>query len=126
MLSLETFISALMLDESESRPIVIHSRAIYRLTGASRSVEPEELAEQLTKSMDGRYCLLFAANAMGPEDKFKSSDFLVASRNVDPKAMHSCLETLCDEPFSSCGSGECPEYVKDWVAVNVKGEPNAF
>jgi hypothetical protein len=123
MVSLNTFIAALMLDDSESRPIVIHERAFYRLSRHSkREYAPEELAEKLTAGLGGAYCVVYAANAMGPSEDFRSSDFLVFSPNVDRKALAECLSTLCDEPFSSCGSGECPEYVNSWIATHLKGE----
>lgn len=123
MISLKTFIAALMLDDSESRPIVIHERAFYRLSQYSkREFSPEELAEKLTAELGGDYCVVYAANAMGPSEDFRSSDFLVFSPNVDLNALAECLATLCDEPFSSCGSGECPEYVNEWITAHTKGD----
>lgn len=127
MMSLKDFIAALMIDDSESRPIVIHERAFYRLSQYSkREYPPEELAEKLTADLGGQYCVVYAANAMGPAEDYKSSDFLVFSPNVSLKALTECLDTLCDEPFSSCGSGECPEYVNEWIAAHTKGDPDAI
>lgn len=123
MMSLKTFIAALMLDDSESRPILIHERAFYRLSQYSkRDYPPEELAEKLTAELGGDYCVVYAANAMGPSEDFRSSDFLVFSPNVNLKSLAECLATLCDEPFSSCGSGECPEYVNEWITAHTKGD----
>lgn len=126
MMSLKQFIAALMIDDSESRPIVIHERAFYRLSEYSkREVSPEELAEKLTAELGGNYCVVYAANAMGPSEDYRSSDFLVFSQNVNLAALAECLETLRDEPFSSCGDGECPEYVNEWIAAHTKGDPDA-
>lgn len=104
------FLSALSRSDDESDPYVVHKRALYRLSGSPDDALPTIVAMTVTEQSHGDYLIVYAADAFGGVN-----DFLVASRSCCCQELADVLERLKDEPQSTCGSGELPQYVVKWL-----------
>ena len=104
------FLAALARSEDESDPYVVHRRAMYQLSQCDPKMSELDLAQKITCDSQGDFLVLYAADAFGGV-----KDFLVASRTCDCTELHALLQQLTDEPQSTCGSGELPHYVKQWL-----------
>ena len=119
--TLRRFVSALMHEDSEVTPVVIHSRAIYNLSEKKRNeICALALAEELTQRLHPPYCVMYAASAVsdsvggGPlEDD--ADDYVIFGPNVRTASLEKVLEAMRNDPFSQFdGQENTPEYVQRW------------